>query len=331
MRKKVPAGPVPTERVEELTQRLLGKGVPQECIPTLDAVVANFNTGVIFREFPRTQNQFRQLALALPNTKYKEDGKRVLKDKREKVGRNGYACSFSPSLMIEFRKPARGTVRLWKTGGAAVLGAKNEADARMIARKCLRNLQKRGFACNTLQNFRISNLLGGSKMPGDFEKHSELDLHKLHAVLGGVEGGSKYEPELYPALSWQKYSVSDDDGFKIEDARKTMTINIYSSGGCAYTGFRHFEDVLDVFEHLWAALHVPGVIIPKDISQAKKTHKRKASGEPKKSNKRKATDDSVSSGGTNIRKRRATRKLTGPVESQEHDSDIDAEGEDADD
>jgi TATA-box binding protein (TBP) (component of TFIID and TFIIIB) len=331
MRKQVPAGPLPIETVEEITQRLLEKNIPQECIPTLDAIVANFNTGVIFREFPRAQNQFRQLALALPNTKYKEDGKRALKEKKEKIGRNGYACSFSPSLMIEVRKPARGTVRLWKTGSAAVLGAKNEADARLVARKCLRTLQKRGFACNTLQDFRISNILGGSKMSGDFEKHFELDLHKLHAILGGVEGGSKYEPEFYPALSWQKYSVSDNGGVKIEDARKTMTINVYSSGGCAYTGFRHFEDVLDVFEHLWAALHVPGVVKPKDMTQAKNARKRKAYGEPKKSNKRKAIEDSVSSGATNTKKRRTIGKLAGPAEGQEHDSEIDAEGEDADD
>jgi hypothetical protein len=231
--------------------RLRCKGIPVECFPEVSGGTFNFSIGCLIPSY----EHMRELCLALPNTKWNPTGKSSTHKKRpvKDDPKRNLSGSFSPSLIIEYRKSARGTARLWKTGSVAILGAATEKDAKLVAQKLCRDLRKQGYAAK-VNTWSASNLCGASIPPGDLDK-VHLNLNRFHVALDDL-GTSEYNQDS-GVIFWRPW---DDGDLAYEDPLRKRVIIARSKGRFSYVGFKYVQDILLAFEHLWLVLQKKDVV-----------------------------------------------------------------------
>lgn len=146
------------------------------------------------------------------------------------ISRTGNNVEYSPmrfaAVTMRIRKPFT-TALIFCTGKVVVVGAKDEASARIACRRFARIIQKMGYPAS-MCNFSIQNIVGS------FDYCSPLRLEQLEVQLGSR---CTYEPEIFPGLT-----------FRFPDNR--IAINIFKSGKCVITGSDNMESVVKARLHI---------------------------------------------------------------------------------
>lgn len=105
-----------------------------------------------------------------------------------------YVPTRHAALSMYFLRP-KGAVQLYASGKLVCTGARSEADAGTIARKCAAIVKRLGCEGANLQAFKVTNMFASCELS------FELRLSHLAQALGAE---AEYNPERAPKLTWHR-------------------------------------------------------------------------------------------------------------------------------
>ena len=158
-----------------------------------------------------------------------------LRQLSDRISNSEYNPRRFGALIVRIKEP-KTTAMVYPNGKMIITGARSMEHLHQASRLYVRAIKKAGYPdCTVLSMPRVANMVASCNLL------SPLRLEALHLALGGSDGGSQYDTEVFPAII---YRLCEPE----------VTFMIFSSGNINIMGAKSYPDIVAALEKMLAVI-----------------------------------------------------------------------------